>query len=240
MIHISDLIYTTVCVSITQYKKSVDTTGFIIKTNINNEDKYLLFTCAHYYDDYYKLKMTFRFPQKIGVEGQFDVVHIYENPIIDKTHDIAITDVTKNLSISKNESELSFHFIELSDIVANQERNFLSDIEDVYLVGYRFRVDPRPIILKGNTATLIKDVYNNGALVYLNTEEAEIGSPIYIRINDRFKLLGFLKEPKTESHTIDLDGLRKTYEINTGLIQSVYAYHLIDFIKEQYPLVTKK
>jgi len=117
-------------------------------------------------------------------------------------------------------------------------------LEDVYLVGYQaalgYTILAYPFIIKGNTASSIQFNFQNGFFTYANTKEGLSGCPVYIKVNEKYKLLGIHHSAKIRSLKITTDEFEKKYEESLGLSQEVYAFYILDFIREQYPLVTEK
>ena len=244
MISVNDLKYTTVFIADNTEEPRHSFTGFIIKLATSQGESYFLCSCGHCFD---KNIMNISFViSAIDENEEMSGItfNITVSPIKHPSLDIAYVDITNTIIKALNKYNIIFHFIEESDIILNDDRSSFNDLEDVYLVGYQaalwYTILAYPFIIKGNTASSIQFNFQNGFFTYANTKEGLSGCPVYIKVNEKYKLLGIHHSAKIRSLKITTDEFEKKYEESLGLSQEVYAFYILDFIREQYPLVTEK
>lgn len=246
MIRVNDLKNTTVVIEHyyeNENKKHVGT-AFILKVMTLEGIKYFLCSCAHVFEGD-GLKTCFSIPARNKKSNEYlpdYYIKTHNKAVANQEMDIAYIDITDKIIDILSKYETPIRFIEISDIISNNERQMLDDADDIFFVGYHgafaYDLEKHPLILKGNIATPIRQSYNNGFLSYIRTEGGISGAPVYVFFNDTYKILGTLIEANIREHKVlDVNNKEKTIYEYINISQCTYTYNLLDLIQEEYVFI---
>lgn len=186
MITEENIIYTTTLIKAYNYEKNICNTGtgFFCK----DEENYYLISNKHIVDG------CTEFEFKVPMYGDDKIVttKIKIDPSSHSLYDIGVIGI--NAVMSSN-YKYNIKFIEISDFYNDQPFK-CSNIENIIMLGYPqgMKGDPLgcPIIKSGITATPISKKYNDQEIFLTDilSFPGSSGSPIFIKYNDSYILVG--------------------------------------------------
>lgn len=211
-------------------------TGCFVSYNKNGRVNYALISNEHILNhcDHFELYMPV-------IEKRTDLfissmeLSFKSNPACLKNYDIGAIPLNPSIDKLIDEGYLpKAKFIEIDDIITDNNLMLFNDIEKVLMIGYphnlSYSEEKYPIVKNGITATSIHYKYNkkDEFLVDILNFNGSSGSPIFIEKNNIYYLAG-IHYSKLEQD-IDIksqDGHKMTMSINIGLGINIKAHKLL-------------